>query len=139
MWGVGVTMFNRIRIGIIGGGLAGLTTAYTLLNQSEQFEIQLFEATDRLGGRIHTLRHFKEGLYAEAGALTACSTDADFLNLAKELGVELIARPDRANRQYFEDEKWTLDSDAVVILKYLRTQITALKQNNIIVDEKRYG
>ena len=41
-----------MRIGIIGGGAAGLTTAWLL---SEQHEVTLFEKDDRLGGHAHTI------------------------------------------------------------------------------------
>lgn len=44
---------NQSRIAIVGGGLSGLYTAY-LLEQRGFVNYQIFEARDRLGGRIDT-------------------------------------------------------------------------------------
>ncbi|MFP8873469.1 MAG: FAD-dependent oxidoreductase [Myxococcota bacterium] len=41
---------------IIGGGIAGLTTAYELLAQNSNYRVTILEASDRVGGRSHTLR-----------------------------------------------------------------------------------
>jgi predicted NAD/FAD-binding protein len=40
------------RIGVIGGGISGLVSAYLL---SEQYDVCLFEANDYLGGHTHTV------------------------------------------------------------------------------------
>lgn len=45
------------KIVIIGAGLSGLLTAYWLLNKG--FEIEIIEARNRIGGRIHTLQSGK--------------------------------------------------------------------------------
>lgn len=44
----------RKRIGIIGAGISGLHAAM-LLNRHQQFEIEILEASDRIGGRIYSL------------------------------------------------------------------------------------
>lgn len=55
------------RIIVIGAGLAGLSAAHDLTQAGHQ--VTIFEARDRPGGRVWTLREpFSEGLYAEAGA-----------------------------------------------------------------------
>jgi monoamine oxidase len=52
---------------VIGAGLAGLSAAYEL--EQAGHRVTIFEARDRPGGRVHTLREpFSNGLYAEAGA-----------------------------------------------------------------------
>jgi uncharacterized protein len=47
------------KIAIIGGGVSGLSTAYFLLSQSSnenvQYEVQIYESTERIGGNAHTL------------------------------------------------------------------------------------
>ena len=55
------------RVVVIGAGLAGLVAAYELKRQGHK--VILLEAQNRVGGRIHTLRGFAPGLYAEAGGM----------------------------------------------------------------------
>ena len=57
-----------MKIGIIGAGVAGLTCAYELSKFG--FDITVFEATDRIGGRIFTY-YFDDDkkLYGELGAM----------------------------------------------------------------------
>ncbi|MFG3024963.1 flavin monoamine oxidase family protein [Streptomyces sp. NPDC048254] len=43
------------RIGVVGGGLAGLTTAFVLAGMGVHAD--LYEAAERFGGRVLTLRH----------------------------------------------------------------------------------
>lgn len=58
---------ERQRVIVLGAGLAGLVAGYELLRQGH--EVVVLEAQDRVGGRVHTLRTFAPGLYAEAGAM----------------------------------------------------------------------
>lgn len=52
---------------VIGAGMAGLAAAHELVDQGH--DPLVIEAQNRPGGRIHTLRGFADGLYAEAGAM----------------------------------------------------------------------
>src|SRR5215468_2056356 len=55
------------RVLVLGGGLAGLCTAYEL--QKLGYQATVLEAQLRPGGRVCTIRHrFGPGLYVEAGA-----------------------------------------------------------------------
>ena len=40
------------KISIVGGGISGLTVAYTLLTNKEDLEITIFESENRAGGKI---------------------------------------------------------------------------------------
>jgi monoamine oxidase len=51
---------------ILGAGMAGLVAAYELLKLGNTVEI--IEASGAAGGRVHT-HHFKDGSYAELGAM----------------------------------------------------------------------
>lgn len=44
-----------MRIAIIGAGLAGLTCAWQIHQEDPAAEVELFEATDRVGGKLHTV------------------------------------------------------------------------------------
>ncbi|WP_279380108.1 flavin monoamine oxidase family protein [Sporosalibacterium faouarense] len=61
--------FKNIKIGIIGGGMAGLSAAFELRKLG--FDITIFEALkDRIGGRIYTYYFNEEKtLYSELGAM----------------------------------------------------------------------
>ncbi|MFC0558965.1 flavin monoamine oxidase family protein [Halalkalibacter alkalisediminis] len=56
------------KIIIVGAGMAGLVSA-SLLKQAGH-NVTVIEATDRVGGRVYTLRgDFRDGQYLEAGAM----------------------------------------------------------------------
>ncbi|MGB3513334.1 MAG: NAD(P)/FAD-dependent oxidoreductase [Microcoleaceae cyanobacterium] len=57
---------TRKQIAIIGGGIAGLVSAYELSQLNHQ--VTLLEADSRLGGRIKT-HYFNDGTYGELGAM----------------------------------------------------------------------
>jgi monoamine oxidase len=50
---------------VVGAGLAGLCAAYELKGLG--FEVTVFEARDRVGGRVHSLKGFINGKTMEAG------------------------------------------------------------------------
>jgi monoamine oxidase len=55
------------RVIVIGAGIAGLVAGHELKRQGH--DVVVLEAQNRVGGRVHTLRTFGPGLYAEAGAM----------------------------------------------------------------------
>ncbi|HAZ45876.1 MAG TPA: monoamine oxidase [Cyanobacteria bacterium UBA11369] len=59
-----VTQSNRVRVLVIGAGIAGLAAAREL--KSHGFEVTVLEGRDRIGGRIHTER--KLGVALDLGA-----------------------------------------------------------------------
>ena len=59
---------NPKDVAIIGAGIAGLVSASLLANA--RHNVTIFEASNRIGGRILTVREpFSNGLYGEAGAM----------------------------------------------------------------------
>ena len=57
---------SRKQVGIIGGGIAGLTAGYELSELGH--EVTILEASHRLGGRIQT-HYFSDGSHAELGPM----------------------------------------------------------------------
>jgi monoamine oxidase len=78
---------ERGRVVVLGGGLAGLTAAYGL--EREGFSVQLVEARDRLGGRVHTIRDFADGQHGEAGAEAIDTKQLEIQRLCRRFGLPL--------------------------------------------------
>ena len=77
------------RIVIVGGGLAGLTAAYTLLNAG--YGAKVYEANTRLGGRCWSYNHdeFAEGQVAEHGGELIDQGHTALRQLAQSLDLPL--------------------------------------------------
>ncbi|WP_426446193.1 protoporphyrinogen oxidase [Paenibacillus sp. S-38] len=89
---------------IIGGGITGLTAAYTLnkraARENRMLQLTLIERDARLGGAIRTLR--RDGFVIEQGPDSFLSRKPETLLLAKELGLEdqLVGLNPAAGRSY---------------------------------------
>jgi oxygen-dependent protoporphyrinogen oxidase len=88
------------RIAIAGGGISGLATAYQLARDS--VECTLFEASERLGGIVETVR--KDGFVIECGPDSWVTEKPWARELAVELGLEhqIIGSNDRWRRTYVQ-------------------------------------
>ena len=73
---------------IVGGGLAGLVTAYEL--SKLRYDVTVLEAQERPGGRVLTFRDFGDGVYADAGAARIPSDHDLTLKYVHEFGLPLI-------------------------------------------------
>jgi len=74
------------RVAIIGGGIAGLTAAFSLRQLRPNIEVDLFEAASRVGGSIRTER---TGEYLiEHGADMFATEPPAAIDLCRELGIE---------------------------------------------------
>jgi len=100
--GSGVRGGRAIRVGILGAGIAGLVAAYEL--QRAGYAVEIFEANDRIGGRVWTVRGgdtvvqdgrpdqvcgFDSGLYLNAGAARLPTHHHAILGYARQFGVPL--------------------------------------------------
>jgi monoamine oxidase len=91
---------------ILGGGVGGLTAAYTLKKAGIPFLV--LESTARTGGRIHTSYNFnKEGQFLELGGELIDTQHTGLISLVREIGldVENIAneQPGIEEELYFAD------------------------------------
>jgi protoporphyrinogen/coproporphyrinogen III oxidase len=78
-----------MRLAVVGGGIAGLAAAYEAERLAREkgieLEVVLYEASDRLGGKIWTIR--ESGYVVEAGADAVIRSKPWALELANELGL----------------------------------------------------
>lgn len=71
---------------IAGGGIAGLYTAHCIIKRSPSAKICILEATNRLGGRLHSIP--LEGTIIEAGGARFNTHQHRILALIHELGLD---------------------------------------------------
>lgn len=74
-----------MNIAIIGAGLAGLTAAYELRARENDLKVDVYEATDRLGGKLHTVA-FEAGP-TDMGAEAFLARRQDAVDFFTELGL----------------------------------------------------
>ena len=84
-------MPTRKKVAIIGGGLAGLTAAWQLAQLDPTQDVTLFEASNRLGGTLETIR--KEGFTIELGPDSWVTEKPWARQLAIDLGLEAELLP----------------------------------------------
>ncbi len=100
---------------IVGAGAAGLTIAYRL-NAAGQ-PATLYEAGERLGGRMFTRRDFtEEGLFCELGGEFVDTNHTALISLARELGVgiERLSPPGAADGDYYHFGDWLYSAHDMV-------------------------
>lgn len=79
-----------MKVAIIGAGLAGLTTAYELNKLNPSLQIDVLEASERIGGKLYTVPFDSGPTDMGAEAYLAFRTDAT--EFFKELGLEVHMR-----------------------------------------------
>jgi protoporphyrinogen/coproporphyrinogen III oxidase len=73
------------RIGIVGAGISGLAAAWYIRRMQPDAQLELFEASDRVGGVIQTIT---EPHLIECGADNFATLIPDALQLVREMGLE---------------------------------------------------
>lgn len=84
-----IRLNNRLpakNIVVLGAGMAGLVAAYEL--QKLGHRVSVFEASDRVGGRVHTKR-FRSGQYHEFGAMRIPASHDYTRHYVNEMGLQL--------------------------------------------------
>src|SRR3954452_11814768 len=114
------------RIVVVGAGLAGLVATYRL--QQAGYQPQLFEASDRAGGRCWTIRGaFADGQIAEHGGELIDTGHIEMKQLVQELGFDLdhLAQAEQQGTEtfaFFDGAPYSWD-DATNDLKAIWQQI----------------
>jgi monoamine oxidase len=91
---------HKSQIAIVGAGLGGLTTAYRLMQSG--LSPVLFEASTRLGGRVHTRYRFtSDNQFSELGGEFVDTDQHEIRDLCKELGVGLTKLTDEEASDLF--------------------------------------
>lgn len=101
-----------MHIAIIGAGLAGLTCAYELRGSGH--EVDVYEATDRIGGKLYTVAF--EGGPTDMGAEAFLSRRVDAVEFFTELGVgdSLVAPSGLGSLVYVDGEARPLPRGGVM-------------------------
>lgn len=133
------------RIAVVGGGIAGLTSAYRLA--CEGHDVELLEATASLGGLAQTFEH--EGVRLDKYYHVMLDSDAHLIPLVREIGLASKLRWSETGmgiihrgRLYpFNTALDLLRFGAVPLPQRVRTglgalYITTIKKNGLPLDEE---
>lgn len=89
MSGAEATATAPLRVAVVGGGISGLAVAHALLRRArsggQALDLRLYEAGDRLGGKISTER--RDGWVTEGGPDSFLLAKPAALELCRELGL----------------------------------------------------
>ncbi len=88
---------------VLGGGLAGLYSAYLL--RLSGYSVQIVEASSRLGGRVKTIRDEKWGFVSDIGGEWIGEGQSDIISLTKQLKLELKPSPHASHFHLFKDKE----------------------------------
>jgi len=111
-------------IAIIGAGIAGLNAAYQL--QKKDLRSTIYEASDRIGGRMFTLRdEFGKGITTDIGGEFVDITHADILELVNELGLSLydLRKDELARKTFYFGGKFYNEDDLKAAIKPFVVQL----------------
>jgi len=96
-----------MKVAIIGGGLAGIAAAYTLLDDDRVQKVHLFEASGRYGGRARTDTTSIPGFAFDMGAQYIQDPTINPLTaIAKELGFTTIEEDAEYKLRVERDGQW---------------------------------
>jgi monoamine oxidase len=132
------------RIAVVGGGVAGLNTAYKL--QKAGLAATIFEAADRTGGRMFTASNLlADGITTELGGEFIDSTHEELLALMDEFGLERLDTrgPELGSltpEAYFVDGRhYTLDQAARAFVPVAKQILEDYDSMGDVVDYETEG
>ena len=118
---------------IAGGGISGLYTAYCIIKNIPLAKICILEASNRLGGRLHSIL-LKEGITIDTGGARFNTQQHRIIKLIQELGLKQKQIEISGNTKYIPI-KQDYDSQLEIIFPEIDDLIEKLKnyinQHNI--------
>ena len=118
---------TRKRIGIIGAGVSGLHAAM-LLHENPNFDIEILEAGDRIGGRIHSMDNAFGMGSVELGASEIYGTNNAWFGIVNRSNAALVAAQGASTyvigESIYSQSQIESDSDFIQMDK----KLTELKQ-----------
>ncbi|TRY75662.1 hypothetical protein TCAL_01274 [Tigriopus californicus] len=120
---------GKRKIIIVGAGISGLAAAKALKQAGH--EVQIFEASNRVGGRIQTYRDLRDGWQSEVGPMRIPKSQIFTLQLVKELGLHLIdfENKEGPNNYFIRGRKFKMNELKDFYLKYF-SEIYDVSRNN---------
>ena len=102
-----MSLKNQYDICIIGGGIAGLNTAYQLSKLKTNLSIALFEKSNKFGGRIQTYKNKVKGqsIIVNEGAGRFSEYHLHLISLLKNLGLDHKIAENPNKYQFIKNSK----------------------------------
>lgn len=88
-----------MKICIVGAGISGLATAKAILNKSPGTEVIVFEASDRVGGKVWTEKT-EAGYLCEGGVNGFLDKVPQTLDLCQQVGIQALSADDAAKKRF---------------------------------------
>ncbi|WOJ94048.1 FAD-dependent oxidoreductase [Congregibacter variabilis] len=85
---------------VLGAGVAGLAAAERLVSFDSDLKVLVLEARDRIGGRVHSVRHQNSSRDAELGALSLTQAEGRDWPVIERLGLSIDELPDNSLSLY---------------------------------------
>lgn len=118
-------------VAVVGGGISGLAAAWRLVQRDPSARVIVFEASDRLGGKLHSVRD--SGFLMEAGPDAFLSAKPRGVGLARELGLESqFQSPDPATRGSFVLRRGNLHPLPEGLTGLIPTRLGPMAQTSLI-------
>jgi monoamine oxidase len=99
---------------IVGGGISGLYSCYTLLKNNPKLKILIIEQSGRWGGRIYTKK--RDGVTFESGAGRFHSSHINLMKLLKECNLYEKCYELSKDVSYFLKNQWIYNDDHLMKL-----------------------
>ena len=116
------------RIAIIGAGITGLSAAHYLRKEDSDLKIDVYEQSDRVGGKIKT--YSKDGYTIELGPESYLGRKTIMTELAEEIGIadDLVTNKTGQSYIYSHNKLYPIPGGSIMgipteIKPFLKTQL----------------